>query len=55
MIGLQPVKSPQGALHLMLDHQSREDEAINGTDTEINYEPRFPRYPFVLLLDGIVS
>ena len=40
---------------MILDHQSREDEDINGKDTLIKYETGFPRYPFVLLLDGVVS
>ena len=40
---------------MILDHQSREDEAINGKDTLIGYKPSFSRYPFVLFLDGIVS
>lgn len=39
----------------ILDHQSREDEAINGTDSKIHYVPGFARYPFILMLDGIVS
>ena len=39
----------------MLNHQSREDEEINGRDTHINYETSYSRYPLVLLLDGVVS
>lgn len=40
---------------MALDHQSREDEDINGTDTAIKYNPSFPRFPFVLFLDGILD
>ncbi|KAH8821075.1 hypothetical protein F5884DRAFT_766484 [Xylogone sp. PMI_703] len=37
-----------------LDHQSREDAAINGTDNFIPYRPNVTgRKPFVLLLDSI--
>ena len=53
--GFQAVKKRNGAFHVILDHQSREDEAVNGADTNIEYEVSFPRYPFVLLLDGILD
>lgn len=43
------------ALKVYLDHQSREEEAINGTNQNIEFQPAFSRYPFVLLLDGVVS
>lgn len=55
VIGLRPVSGHKAPLHVILDHQSREDEDINGNDTNVKYEVGFPRYPFVLLLDGIVS
>lgn len=55
VIGLGPILGPKAPLHLILDHQSREDEDINGNDTNVQYEEGFSRYPFVLLLDGIVS
>lgn len=55
VIGLEHVLGPKAPLHLILDHQSREDEDINGNDTNVQYEVGFLRYPFVLLLDGIVS
>lgn len=45
----------QRALNVFLDYQSREEEAINGIDQDIQYQPGFPRYPFVLFLDGVVS
>ncbi len=40
-----------------LGRQSLEDEKINGTDPRIKYNGAgsFPRYPFVILLDGVVS
>ena len=55
MVGLRSVETRQGEFHVLLNHQTREDEAINGTNTQIKYEAGFPRYPLVLLLDGIVS
>ena len=45
----------KSSFHITLDYQSREDEAVNGTITEIKYESSFARFPFVVLLDGIVS
>ena len=53
--GLLPVEGKQKPLNASLDHQSREDEAVNGADPSIKYNPTFPRYPFLLMLDGIVS
>ena len=53
--GFQPVEKRNGAFHVILGHQSREDEAINGTGSIIKYDVTFPRYPFVLLLDGILD
>lgn len=53
--GFRAVEKRNGAFHVILDHQSREDEAVNGTSTNIKYEVGFPRYPFVLLLDGILD
>lgn len=53
--GFRAVGKRNGAFHVILDHQSREDEAVNGTSTIIAYEVGFPRYPFVLLLDGILD
>lgn len=47
--------SPNGTFEVILDHQSREEEAINGIDPRVEYDMGYPRYPFVLLLDGIVS
>lgn len=53
--GLQRVSKLKGPLHVVIDHQSREDEDINGSDTNVTYDVSFPRYPIVLLLDGILD
>lgn len=55
VVGFQAVVKRNGSFHVILDHQSREDEAVNGTSTDIKYDVGFPRYPFVLLLDGILD
>lgn len=53
--GLLPVDGRNRPLEVSLDHQSREDELVNGSNPVIKYKTAFPRYPFVLMLDGIVS
>lgn len=53
--GLQRVSKPQGPLHVVIDYQSREDEEINGRDTNVKYDVGYPRYPIILLLDGILD
>ena len=53
--GFQAVEKRNGEFHVILGHQSREDEAVNGTSSIIKYDVTFPRYPFVLLLDGILD
>lgn len=54
--GLDPVSSlTQESFSVCLDHQSTEEEAVNGRDNQVKYKPVVSRYPFVLLLDGIVS
>ena len=53
--GFRAVEKRNGLFHVILDHQSREDEAINGTSPNIKYDVGFPRFPFVLLLDGILD
>lgn len=54
--GLDPVSdSTQETFGVCLDHQSTEEESVNGRDNQVKYKPVIPRYPFVLLLDGIVS
>ncbi|KAL8804703.1 MAG: hypothetical protein Q9182_002395 [Xanthomendoza sp. 2 TL-2023] len=54
--GLKAVQNLRStSFGLILDHQSREEEAINGTNTSVSYGTGYQRYPFLLLLDGIVS
>lgn len=53
--GLQSAEKPFENFHANLDHQSREEEAINGRDGRVEYSPPFARYPVVLMLDGVVS
>ena len=55
VIGLQPVLELKAAFHVSLDHQSREEEIVNGKNSNIEQQSTFPRYPLVLLVDGIVS
>lgn len=55
MKSFQPVRRHQSSFHVVLDHQTREEEAVNGTDPEVKYESASPRYPFILMLDGIVG
>ncbi|KAL8829001.1 MAG: hypothetical protein Q9191_002266 [Dirinaria sp. TL-2023a] len=56
-----PVKSlptmiqPQEVFHVNLDHQSREEEVINGTERAVRYAGGPVRYPIILLLDGILD
>jgi 21S rRNA (GM2251-2'-O)-methyltransferase len=55
IIGLLPVKEGNQTFSVTMDYQSREDEAINGSDVNVNCTAAFSRYPFVIMLDGIVS
>ena len=55
VIGFESVERRNGAFHVILDHQSHEEEVVNGTSTNVEYEVGFRRYPFVLLLDGILD
>lgn len=52
---LLPVEGMGKALRVVIDHQSREDEAVNGTDPVIKYNAKSSRYPLIIMLDGIVS
>jgi len=52
---LQSIKVPQSKFEVTLGHQSFEDEAINGLGNTIQSLGETERFPFVLLLDGIVS
>ncbi|KAI4284603.1 MAG: hypothetical protein L6R38_001304 [Xanthoria sp. 2 TBL-2021] len=49
----RPPGTPQPTFDVILDHQSREEEAVNGTGTAVPYGTGHQRYPFLLLLDGI--
>ena len=54
--GLDSVSCPtRESFGVCLDHQSTEEETVNGRDNQVQYKPVISRYPFVLLLDGIVS
>ncbi|KAL2045791.1 hypothetical protein N7G274_002222 [Stereocaulon virgatum] len=53
--GFRSVGTQRKSFDVILDYQSREDEAVNGTETEIKYDAGFPRYPLVLFLDGILD
>ncbi|KAL8684010.1 MAG: hypothetical protein Q9186_000040 [Xanthomendoza sp. 1 TL-2023] len=56
--GLRTVRKLQSnsrssSFDLVLDHQSREEEAVNGTNTSVSYGTGHQRYPLLLLLDSI--
>lgn len=55
VLAFKPVPKQQAPFYVTLDHQSREEELINGNQPNIKYQVGFPRFPFVLLLDGIVD
>ena len=40
---------------MTLDHQSKEEGAINGDNTEYGYKSKGWRHPLVLYVDGVVS
>ncbi|KAI9672925.1 MAG: hypothetical protein M1829_004475 [Trizodia sp. TS-e1964] len=51
--GLETVSLGQKEFGVTLDHQSREDEQINGTKGSIKWNDEGWRYPFILMLDEI--
>ncbi|KAI9849099.1 MAG: hypothetical protein M1837_005329 [Sclerophora amabilis] len=54
--GLERITSPSFNFSVTLGHQSREEQAVNGTDNLIPYNNGSKnRFPFVLLLDGILD
>ena len=55
VVGFNPVPGPQGHFRLALDHQTNEDEIVNGKNEVIKYQAGYSRYPFVVMLDSIVS
>lgn len=54
LTGLRSLPVPRSSFEVFLDHQSREDEAVNGTKTTVAYGHGRRRFPFLMLLDGIV-
>jgi len=55
VVAFKPVSKQQAPFHIVVDHQSREEEAINGIEPKVKYQVGFSRFPFVLLLDGILD
>ena len=53
--GFDRLDEPGQQFLAFLGRQSLEDEKINGNDPCIKYNSPFPRFPFVLLIDGVVS
>ncbi|KAI4204631.1 MAG: hypothetical protein LQ350_000946 [Teloschistes chrysophthalmus] len=53
LTGLRSLPVPRSSFEVFLDHQSREDEAVNGTKTTVAYGHGRRRFPFLMLLDGI--
>ncbi|MCJ1335255.1 hypothetical protein MMC09_000523 [Bachmanniomyces sp. S44760] len=49
------VVGPGDPLTVQLDSQSREEEAVNGKNTNVTYSSTLQRYPFILMLDGILD
>ena len=54
VIGLCSIDKPHSNFQVLLDHQSQEEESVNGNSPFVPYGSNFSRYPFLLLLDGIV-
>ena len=52
---LLPIDGPNKPLAITLDHQTKEEIEVNGRDPLIRYRTSFPRYPFLLMIDAIVS
>jgi 21S rRNA (GM2251-2'-O)-methyltransferase len=51
---LKVPEKTNGSFQVTLGHQSKEDQAVNGTSDKIPWKSDGWRYPLVLLLDGIV-
>ncbi|KAL8873567.1 MAG: hypothetical protein Q9174_000983 [Haloplaca sp. 1 TL-2023] len=51
--GLREVPNPQPTFDVLLAHQTREEEAVNGTQTSVQCRSTHRRFPFLLFLDGI--
>ncbi|EKG14476.1 tRNA/rRNA methyltransferase SpoU [Macrophomina phaseolina MS6] len=55
ILALRPAVRSQPSFDFELDKQSREEQAINGTNKRLRYNSHGWRYPFILYLDGIVD
>ncbi len=55
VVGLGSFSRDDGYFGLELGERSQEDAALYPTPDRINYKSQGWRYPFVLLLDGVVS
>ncbi|KAL9608403.1 MAG: hypothetical protein Q9167_006766 [Letrouitia subvulpina] len=53
--GLSKMHTPAAAFRLSLDYQSSEEQSVNGIQSAVPYTAAFPRFPFILLLDGILD
>ncbi|KAL9044502.1 MAG: hypothetical protein Q9214_002362 [Letrouitia sp. 1 TL-2023] len=53
--GLLRMHTPAATFRLSLDYQSSEEQSVNGTQSVVPYTAAFPRFPFVLFLDGILD
>jgi 21S rRNA (GM2251-2'-O)-methyltransferase len=53
--GLGLVQQDKGSFTLDLDHQTTEEEVVNGTHADISYSSQGRRFPLVLMLDGILD
>ena len=51
--GLARTSVSSKAFEVRIGHQSKEEQAVNGTDRSIPYSGHV--FPFVLMLDGVVS
>jgi 21S rRNA (GM2251-2'-O)-methyltransferase len=54
-VSLMPVLGKQAPFQVVLAHQSKEEVAINGDSPLIPSQDRHNRYPFLLMLDGILD
>ena len=52
---LESVSRPGEPFSVAASHQSREEVLVNGMDNRVKYDAPYSRYPFILMLDGIVS
>ena len=52
---LLPATRSNDSFNISLDHQSQEEATINGSEVKLEYSSQFTRYPFIIMLDGIVS